>query len=130
MLVDTFDQMCSNYSVARISSRWPMRIFYGMLDQSGVNSNIIYNLNPNFDSMVRKDFLRELGFDLIKPHLRTRLQIPTLRIVNREMIRNILQLETEHNNKPIRFEDQKRHFCTCCPPIDKKKKQYGAVRIV
>lgn len=39
--VDTFDQMCGNYTTARATKRWPMRIFYGMLDQSGVNSNIL-----------------------------------------------------------------------------------------
>lgn len=50
-----------------------MRIFYGMLDQSRVNAMILYFLNQKNEKMIRRDFLDELGFALIRPHLGTRL---------------------------------------------------------
>ena len=118
--VDTFDQICRNYSVNRVCRRWPMRIFYGVLDQAGVISNIILNFKEE-NSLSRKDFLMQLGLDFIRPHLVTRLEVPTLRITIRELIRNILNKPLEREGKPIRFEDGKRNFCSCCPPDDKKR---------
>jgi len=41
---DVFDQLCSNYSCARKTLRWPLRLFFGVLDQVGVNSCILWNL--------------------------------------------------------------------------------------
>nr|CAH7769240.1 unnamed protein product [Callosobruchus chinensis] len=38
--VDTMDQMCSAYSVARITRRWPLVIFYALLDIAGINPRI------------------------------------------------------------------------------------------
>ena len=101
-----------------------MRIFYGMLDQAGVNSNIILNFNPNIETLSRKYFLFELGLELIKPHLKNRLDIPTVHITTRELIRLILKTSLQRENRPIRFEDQKRHFCSFCPPQSKKRTTY------
>lgn len=39
---DTFDQRCRNYTVARKTNRWPLKIFYAILDHTGVNSVILY----------------------------------------------------------------------------------------
>ncbi|XP_033229746.1 piggyBac transposable element-derived protein 4-like [Belonocnema kinseyi] len=35
---DTFDQMIHAYTTARATLRWPLRLFYGMLNQAGINS--------------------------------------------------------------------------------------------
>lgn len=39
--VDSFDQMAHNYTTSRKTRRWPLRHFYGMLHQAGINSQII-----------------------------------------------------------------------------------------
>lgn len=75
--VDVVDRMCSNYSVSRTSNRWPLTIFYCLLDIAGINSQVIYNSNTN-DMMSRRTFLKALGKELIQTHLRTRLEIVTL----------------------------------------------------
>ena len=31
--VDSHDQMCSLYTTARKTNRWPMRLFYGMIER-------------------------------------------------------------------------------------------------
>lgn len=40
--VDTFDQMCSSMSCSRNTNRWPMTMFYGILNMAFVNSYVIY----------------------------------------------------------------------------------------
>ena len=39
--VHTVDQMCSNYSVARITKRWPMAIFYSLMNIAGINAQVL-----------------------------------------------------------------------------------------
>ncbi|KAJ8867695.1 hypothetical protein PR048_031498 [Dryococelus australis] len=39
---DSLDQKCACYSIGRRTRRWPMAIFYAMLDIAGVNSFIIH----------------------------------------------------------------------------------------
>jgi len=41
--VDTVDQMCGNYSVSRRTRRWPLSIFFQLLNIAGINANILYN---------------------------------------------------------------------------------------
>ncbi|KAK0059507.1 piggyBac transposable element-derived protein 4 [Biomphalaria pfeifferi] len=36
--VDTFDQLCHRYSVSRRTRRWPLTVFYGLLNAVGINS--------------------------------------------------------------------------------------------
>lgn len=43
--VDTLDQMCSHMSCSRKTNRWPMCLFYGMLNIAFVNAYIIYRHN-------------------------------------------------------------------------------------
>ncbi|XP_050064468.1 piggyBac transposable element-derived protein 4-like [Aphis gossypii] len=40
--VDTVDQMKGKYSVSRNSRRWPLKIFFSVLNIAGINSQIIY----------------------------------------------------------------------------------------
>jgi len=57
---DTFDQLCHEHTVSRTSKKWPVRIFYGMLDQATVNF-VLYTLNANNQVITRDRFLLELS---------------------------------------------------------------------
>jgi len=47
--VDSHDQMCSLYTTARKTNRWPMRLFYGIIDSAALNAFVIFTENvPNF----------------------------------------------------------------------------------
>ena len=47
--VDTVDQLCHRYTVTRPTRRWPMCVFYGMLDITAVYSIIVFLYsNPHF----------------------------------------------------------------------------------
>lgn len=43
--VDSFDQMCKNYSCSRRTRRWPMAVFYGLLNAAGINAFIVWVLH-------------------------------------------------------------------------------------
>lgn len=100
---DTFDQLCSLYTVARKTNRWPLRILYGMLDQAGVNSMILYYLNfkKNRASLsqqegkilIRRLFLRNLGLSLVKPLLEERGENTNVRTYIRNAIREMLNAD-------------------------------------
>jgi hypothetical protein len=64
--VDTADELCETCSVTRKSRRWPLTIFFSMLNMAGVNAQIIYNANiDNTDS--RRLFLKQqqLALELV-----------------------------------------------------------------
>lgn len=63
--VDTVDKMCETYNCARRTNRWPMVIFYSLMNVAGINSYIIFGLN-NFNIKTnRRKFLETLSYDLI-----------------------------------------------------------------
>lgn len=43
--VDTSDWMAENYSIARRSARWPLTVFYTLLNIGDINSQIIFDEN-------------------------------------------------------------------------------------
>lgn len=67
--VDNLDKLSANYDVARNTRRWPMVIFYSMMNMAGVNSQIIYACNNNVYDIQRRLYLRELALNLTKNHL-------------------------------------------------------------
>jgi len=74
--VDTADQLCANYSVSRKVKRWPMVIFFSMLNVSGINSQVIY-LGNNQKSLRRRIFLKTLAHELMLGEL-TRRSVKTV----------------------------------------------------
>lgn len=75
--VDTMDKMLSGYSCKRATNRWPLAIFYNMLDVTGLASYIIYkHLRPSTKSDQRRDFLLELAEQLTIPNMERRAANP------------------------------------------------------
>lgn len=70
--VERFDQMCSNKSSNRKTSRWPMCVFYGIINVATINSYVILCHNlllAGRKISPRRDFLKELLFCLVEPWL-------------------------------------------------------------
>lgn len=70
--VDTFDQNVEEFTVRRKTVRWPLLVFYNMIDVATNNSYII--MKRNGYSSTKKDFLKRLSFDLAKDHVTHRLR--------------------------------------------------------
>ena len=105
--VDTLNQLCHTYTTARKSRRWPLRVFFGMLDQGAVNAMILFlNANPTWkdiSSNNRRKFLKELALGLLRQHMLERLTVPQLprRLV--DLLRSICD---ETSQKKTRTSEQ------------------------
>lgn len=118
---DTFNQFVSIYTVSRKTNRWPMRMFFGMLDQAGVNSMVLFTLNKKkrerdressrvgetstsstaAKPIIRRVFLRQLAMGLLKPWLRIRCSKPTLQMNLKSAISEILEeADNEEESAP------------------------------
>lgn len=106
---DIFVKKCHDFSTVRKTRRWPLRFFYGMLDQTNVNSYVLYSLRDENPLKKRTDFILDLCFKLLKPILRRRLQQPGI-----------------HSRRSSfswfnRREIEKRMWCGYCPHyLDRK----------
>lgn len=71
--VDTMDQMARTYTTKRKTRRWPMVVFYNLLDISAINAYVIWiHANPEWKksaSHKRRLFLEKLGMELLEQHL-------------------------------------------------------------
>lgn len=70
--VDTSDALQKAYSLARVATRWPLTIFFFMLNVGGVNSYIIFRHNSQ-EAKTRREFLFSLGRQLVSNHCKRRL---------------------------------------------------------
>lgn len=124
--VDVVDKMKSEYTVARIGNRWPLALFYGLLDVAGINSQIIYKLNTG-NMLERRKYLRELSMQLTQPLLKSRLHTPGLSTSLQEEVRGQLGLQASPPRKRQQEEMVGRQVCSFCP---KKKNRKTTVRCV
>ncbi|XP_050526600.1 uncharacterized protein LOC126897224, partial [Daktulosphaira vitifoliae] len=76
--VDTLDQKCSGYNVGRRTRRWPLAIFYAMLNISMTNAPIIYSNSNSNTKITRQQFIVQVGKSLILEHLEQRTQMHNL----------------------------------------------------
>ncbi|CAH1977396.1 unnamed protein product [Acanthoscelides obtectus] len=125
---DSFDQLCHSYTTSRKTRRWPVRIFFNMLDASEINAMIIFSLvNPDWKENTknnRKTFLKELSNSLIEPHLRERAQVTTLRSYLRLSISEILGMDAPQRQHPATDLPRKVR-CAICPRGEDRKTNFG-----
>ncbi|GBL92721.1 General transcription factor II-I repeat domain-containing protein 2A [Araneus ventricosus] len=119
--VDTVDQLCSLYNVARNTRRWPMAIFYAFLNVTGLNSYVIYTANQQTTYTVRKLFLKSLASDLVKDFVKRRLytsKLPRELGFQVKKLHNILEPESSREPEVVvnnRDTSGKRKRCMECP---------------
>ncbi|KAJ8928140.1 hypothetical protein NQ314_019320 [Rhamnusium bicolor] len=114
--VDTFDQMSSNMNCGRKTRRWPMCVFYDMVNIASINSFIIYNSNRlrnGAKTVSRMTFALNLKDELVRPWLQLRINTPTLHRPIHQDICNILNIDMLPEG-PVQGE-KKRTICGFCP---------------
>lgn len=124
--VDIFDAMAKKYSVQRKTKRWPVCIFYGLLNGIGINSWVLFKCsraNNKPDIKYRRTFLKELGLNLIEAHLEERLQSSTLRRDIKENISAILK-----KPMPVDPSGSQHHFQGCCGFCPRNKDRKSKTR--
>lgn len=107
--VDVVDRLKSEYSVTRISNRWPFTAFGGLLNVGAVNAQIIYKYNTN-DFKQRRIFVSELAKDLIRPHMIRRASIDSL---PKELHQRIRRFTGVAEPVPEQPQEEKGRYAFC-----------------
>lgn len=124
--VDILDKMCVQYDCARNSRRWPLTIFFHLLNVGGVNALNIYRANQNYEHVGRSEYLTQLALDLMKPAAQRRINLENIP----KNIRTRGKLLFGGNEVPNPQRQQQRGNatkgrCTVCPRSrDKTTRKY------
>lgn len=128
--VDGLDHKIANYSSNRRTRRWPMAIFFTIIDVSaGVNAFVIHQTYEKTPRMKRMEFMRDLAFDLIKPFIAQRLQKGHLPRELSMSMRRILQIPESEAVEGAAAQEaaavlKKRKTYALCPPKLKRQTKY------
>lgn len=91
--VDLLDMKCAVFSSSRSCRRWPLTVFYRLLNVASVNSFIVYMSYAQTPIINKFDFIKGLANELIVPHLRKRLSdVPNLPRELKIEIRKVLEI--------------------------------------
>ncbi|XP_067121737.1 piggyBac transposable element-derived protein 4-like [Centruroides vittatus] len=129
--VDTVDQLTGNYNCVRNTSRWPMIIFYCVLNLAGINSYIIHQANKNTSKLNnRREFLKELCIILMSEHIDKRKCILNLSKTIRTAAERIFPSDSEAGPSHSSTEcvEKKRKRCDECETRKDRKTKYTCVK--
>lgn len=123
--VDTVDEMCGTYSTSRKCRRWPLVLFYRVLDIAGINAQIVFTANNPNTNVVRRKFLREMGMKLIKPSLQKRASTSCLPKTVRHKAAKLSHTQPLQPATTSQERSQVARRCVVCPRMkDIKTKSY------
>lgn len=124
--VDSMDFKISTYSSNRRSRRWPLTLFYAILNISCANSFILKKHFPGFQkNLQRLDFTKQLAKSLVVQHMRNRLESKKMPREISLGIRRILGISNERPEQPKGCILEKRVVCSTCPPRLMRKTRYA-----
>ncbi|KAH9632636.1 hypothetical protein HF086_004754 [Spodoptera exigua] len=126
--VDEVDKKCSNYSCSRRTRRWPMTLFYRLIDMSGVNAYVLYNKCNNKSNINRGQFLLCLARELVLPEMKLRVyndRIPRELRLNIERVIGPADMPAPAPPKTYPNPDPGvRKTCAICPSRLKRRTKY------
>lgn len=132
--VDTVDKMCVAYNVARNSRRWPLTVFFNLLNIAGINSQIIYTMNTD-EKQTRRSFLLSISTEMIKPQIMKRIHTTNIPRELGKRCASFLHCNEPSTSKDQCFEveEEKRPRlgkgrCHLCPRKQDKKTQITCVK--
>ncbi|XP_049306180.1 uncharacterized protein LOC125776692 isoform X1 [Bactrocera dorsalis] len=120
--VDELDKKCSIYSCSRRTRRWPLAVFYRLIDISAVNAYILYQSSRNYSGISRANFLKTIARNLVVPHLQRREHNKRISRSLRDIIHSILgsdSLPEPVVEKAVTSQSSK--LCYICPNKLKRK---------
>ncbi|XP_054706863.1 uncharacterized protein LOC129216672 [Uloborus diversus] len=114
--VDVVDEMAANYSTARKTNRWPLVIFYSILNVAAINARIalLSNKDPPILYQKRRRFIKDLALSLINDYTNKRMDNPNLSHELREHLQNSCRPESEEPPKK-KLKVASKGRCIFCP---------------
>ena len=124
--VDNADKLVREYSCARCTSRWPLRLFINMLDIGALNAFIIWMLkNRDWNQSKpnrRYRFLLELGKEITNPNILQRasnpngLQLPVVRAIEAVGVYGARYTAAQRSPSTSgQQQSRRRGRCSYCP---------------
>lgn len=102
--VDNMDKLLAEYSVQRRTNRWPLAMFYNMLNIAALAACIIYHEHNKFLTSTdrRRKFLQELSVQLCLPAIKSRMDNPKVlaKFFTRTAIEQVLGRELAVEPEP------------------------------
>lgn len=111
--VDVIDEKCATYSTSRRCRRWPLVLFYRLLDIAGINGQVIFTSNNIDVNQPRRLFLKEIGSAMVKPQAARRSSQMNIPKQIRQSAKKIGEVVQETANRTI--VRGKKTRCVVCP---------------
>jgi hypothetical protein len=124
--VDVVDQLCATYSCQRRTRRWPLAVFFALINIAGINSYVLYNyyMSP-VNKVKRRIFLRQLAMDLASEQMNARKSITSL---PRALKRRLESTSTEERPETtILTPNASQKRCYFCPRKRDRKSRKNAI---
>ena len=128
--VDTFDQMCSQYSCSRKTKRWPLCVFYGMINAAVINAYIIHCEKNIANKLERKVFMQSLALELAKPWAVLRMAVTTLPRQVKDQICQVYGLPSYAAQRALNAAADMREPIVRCVECGSKKDKKTRYRCV
>ncbi|XP_066904243.1 piggyBac transposable element-derived protein 4-like [Halyomorpha halys] len=113
-------RMSATYSVVRTCRRWPLTIFYHLLNIAGTNGITIHKANNHEEKITRTEYLKGLALELIKPHIAERTQKDSIRKNLKRKMNYFLGLGDEEIPLPKRVINNPGRCYVCSRKRDRK----------
>nr|XP_054600172.1 piggyBac transposable element-derived protein 4-like [Nothobranchius furzeri] len=117
--VDNLDKVTATYSCQRKTARWPLVIFYNIVDVSAYSAFVLWteiNQHWNVGKLYRRRlFLEELGKSLVTPEIQRRAR-PARSPAAAAIIENVRSASSDQcTMNPVDTGAKKRKRCQVCP---------------
>jgi hypothetical protein len=112
--VDIFDQMTRLYTTKAQSRRWPVHVFYNLLDFAGINSWILFK-KSTARKVTRSDYLLGLGEQLCNRFISIKRVANSIPYANiQSQVRRQCQVSPHHNKTTETCSMCNRLCCGSC----------------
>ena len=121
--VDTLDKLCCQYSTKRGTRRWPLSMFFTLLDICLHNCSVIWfdkypdwnKYPPSRRSDVRKIFILELGKQLCMPWIEQRARRPVIGSWVKRAMEYVNRPATKKAKESMSQATKSKSHCHKCP---------------
>lgn len=125
--VDNMDHLATMHTTRRKINRWPMVLFFNILDIAGIAAFILWlGNNPEWQfsqgTRRRRIFLTELGYDMVTPHMKQRAMTRTIQAPIRAAMKNCgVEVQPRQSHPTSKRSKAKRQRCSLCQRGNDKK---------